>query len=61
MAQKDRVQKATGGDPEQREEARHLAEEAIEEMSRGNKDEAKFVLDEARGLDNRAVDQVLRE
>ena len=46
--QKDQVQKQTGGDPERREEARHLAEEAIEEMAQGNKDEARFVLDEAR-------------
>ena len=61
MAQKDRVQKETGGDPAQREEARHLAEEALEEMSQGNKDEAKFVLDEARALDKGAVDQVLKE
>ena len=43
------------------EEARHLAEEALEEMGHGNKEEAKFVLDEARALDKTAVDEVLKE
>ena len=41
--------------------ARHLAEEAMEELKQGNKDEAKFVLDEARDLDPGAVDEVLKE
>ena len=44
-----------------REEARQLAEEAIEELEAGNKDEAKFVLEEARTLDKAAVDEVMKE
>lgn len=35
------------------EEARHLAEEALEERRHGNEEEAKFVLEEARELDKR--------
>jgi len=67
MAQKDGAQqdqaqkKDERGDAGTREEARHLAEEAIEEMKQGNKEEAKFVLDEARDLDKAAVDEVLKE
>jgi len=61
MAQKDRMEKETGSDPERREEARHLAEEAAEAMSQGNKDEAKFVADEARTLDKGTVDKVFKD
>jgi hypothetical protein len=33
----------------------------MEEMKRGNKEEAEFVLEEARDLDKNAVDAVLKE
>jgi len=59
---KDQTPKKNGApDPETREEARHLAEEAMEEMERGNEEEAKFVLNEARALDKDAVEDVLEE
>jgi hypothetical protein len=43
------------------EEARHLAEEAMDEMQHGNKEEAKFVLEEARALDKKAADEVVQD
>jgi hypothetical protein len=62
MAQKEGTQKRDDpGDAGTREEARRLAEEAMEEMKQGNKEEAKFVLDEARDLDKAAVDEVLKK
>ena len=61
MAQKDHDQPKRQPDPSTRDEARHLAEEALEERDRGNKEEAQFVLDEARDLDKGAVDEVLKE
>ncbi len=42
------------------EEARHLAEEAVEERRRGNEDEANFVLNEARALDPAVVEDVVK-
>ncbi|HWX48583.1 MAG TPA: hypothetical protein VNZ61_11045 [Roseomonas sp.] len=42
------------------EEAKHLAEEAMEEFSQGNKAEGKFVLDEARKLDPSAAEEVAK-
>jgi hypothetical protein len=59
---KDPVNKSEeSSDAGTREEARHLAEEAVEEMKRGNKEEAQFVLEEARDLDKKAVDEVLKD
>jgi hypothetical protein len=52
--------KSHTGDKAATEEARHLAKEAMDELKRGNKEEAEFVLNEARGLDNAVVDQVVR-
>ncbi|HEY0910114.1 MAG TPA: hypothetical protein VGD75_07765 [Bradyrhizobium sp.] len=60
MAQKDAGQKATKKTEGPPDEARQLAQEAIEEMARGNREEAQFVLDEARALDKDAVDEVLK-
>ena len=42
-------------------EARHIAEEAVEEMKQGDKNDAQFVLDEARKMDREAVDEVVKE
>ena len=42
------------------EEAKHLAEEAMEEFNQGNQAEGKFVLDEARKLDPSAVEEVTK-
>ncbi|HEX4260525.1 MAG TPA: hypothetical protein VHY76_05445 [Acetobacteraceae bacterium] len=47
--------------PERHEEAEKLAREALQERQAGHKDEAKFVLDEARKLDPEAVQEVLHE
>jgi len=57
MTQKDQPETDTS----RHEEARHLAEEAVEERKRGNKEEADFVLNEARDLDKDAVKEVLKE
>lgn len=51
---------ASDAESSTREEAKHLAEEAIQEMRRGNKEEAEFVLDAARDLDKRAADEVVK-
>jgi len=51
--------KSKTNETDRHEEAKHLAEEAVEEMSQGNKEEGKFVLDEARKLDPSAVEEVL--
>lgn len=48
-------------DPEKREEAANLAKEAIEELEHGNKEEAKFLTEEARELDPDAAEAVLHE
>ena len=61
MAKDQTPRKNETPDSETREEARHLAEEAMEEMERGNEEEAKFVLNEARALDKDAVEDVLEE
>lgn len=42
-----------------RAEARHLAEEAVAELKSGNKEEGRFVLEEARRLDPAAVEEVV--
>jgi hypothetical protein len=48
-------------DPHTSTEARRLAEEAMQERRSGNQDEAEFVLEEARALDRKAVEQVVRQ
>src|SRR5437763_14800162 len=48
-------------DPEKREEAVNLAKEALEELQHGNKEEAKFLTEEARELDPEAVEAVLHD
>ena len=57
-AEADNSDATQGGNSE---EARHLAEEALEERRQGNEEEAKFVLEEARELDPNAVDEVLKK
>ena len=42
-------------------EAERLAREALEEARSGDREDAKFVLDEARKLDPQAVEAVLKE
>ena len=51
---------AATADNSTKEEAQHLAEEAVQELKQGNKEEADFVLNEARSLDKDAVEQVLK-
>ncbi len=46
--------------PDRKEEARNLASEGMEEMAHGNKDEGKFLIDEARNLDKAAADEVVK-
>ena len=41
-------------------EARALAREGLEEMHGGNKEEGKFLIDEARSLDKTAADEVVK-
>jgi len=64
MARQDQAAKANPEKPDSenstREEAKHLAEEAVQEMRRGNKEEADFVLDAARELDKQAADEVVK-
>ena len=45
--------------PDRAEEARNLATEGLDEMKHGNKDEGKFLIDEARHLDKAAADAVV--
>jgi hypothetical protein len=58
MAQR---QQRGGADPEKRHEAENLAREAVEELDHGNKEEGKFLAEEARELDRTAADAVLKE
>lgn len=53
-------QRRAGGDPEKRHKAENLAKEAVEELEHGNKDEGKFLAEEARELDPAAADAVLQ-
>ncbi len=50
----------TGGEERQK-EARNLAREAADESKAGHKEEARFVLDEAKKLDPGAVKEALHE
>ena len=45
--------------PDRAEEARNLATEALDEIKHGNKEEGKFLIDEARHLDKAATDAVV--
>lgn len=47
-------------DSSRRDEATELTKEALEEIRRGEKEDGKFVLDEARKLDPDAVEKTLR-
>ena len=47
--------------PDRAEEARNLATRALEELQHGNKDEGKFLIDEARALDKAAADAVVKD
>ena len=47
--------------PDRAEEAHNLAVEGMEELRHGNKDEAKFLIDEARAMDKAAADEVVKE
>ena len=49
----------TTTDPEKAEEARHVAEEAMEARQQGNPEEAKFLAGEAKALDPKAAAEVL--
>jgi hypothetical protein len=48
-------------DPAIAEEARQFAREAIQEMKQGHSDEARLVIDEARQMDPKAVEDVLQQ
>jgi biopolymer transport protein ExbD len=54
-------QNTRSNDDSRKEEAKHLAEEAVEEMKQGNKEEGQFVLNEAKKLDADAVGEVLHQ
>ena len=46
--------------PDRAEEAHNLAVEALDEIKHGNKEEGKFLLDEAKQLDPKAAEEVIR-
>ncbi len=50
---------ATEGEVPAAEEARHLAEEAIEALDEGEREEAHFLAEEARALDPAAAREVI--
>ncbi len=45
--------------PDRAEEAHNLATEGLDELKHGNKEEAKFLIEEARHLDKAATDAVV--
>lgn len=49
------------GDDPKAAEARNLAQEAVEEARHGDKDEAKFLAQEAKALDPKGATEVLKE
>ncbi len=49
----------TAADPEKAEEARHVAEDALEAKRQGNPEEARFLAGEAKSLDPQAAEDVL--
>ena len=50
-----------GTETSKQEEARSLAQEAVEEMRHGDKEEGKFLAEEAKQLDPGAASEVLGE
>ena len=46
--------------PGRAEEAHNLAVEGLDEIKHGNKEEGKFLIDEARHLDPKAADEVVK-
>ena len=58
MAEKKRP---SGQESDKAEEARKLAEEALDEMKHGDREEGKFLAEEAEQLDPSAADQVLKK
>ena len=62
MAKQSEAARSQKGDDQNsaRDEAKHLAEEAVQELRKGNKEEADFVLGAARELDKGAVDEVVK-
>ena len=46
--------------PDRAEEARNLASEGLEELQHGNKEEGKFLIDEAKALDKTAAEEVVK-
>lgn len=48
-------------DPTKQDEARSLAQEAVEEMKEGHKDETSFLAEEAKALDPQAAKEVLKD
>lgn len=57
MAQHRKPQDEPSG---KQEEARHLAEEAVEAAREGDKEESKFLAHEAEALDKAAAEDVLK-
>jgi hypothetical protein len=47
--------------PERSEEAQNLAREGLEEIKHGDKEEGEFLIDEARALDKKAADEVVKK
>ena len=52
---------ATAGAIDEAEEARNLAQEALEAAEQGDREESKFLAEEARALDRKAADEVLAD
>jgi hypothetical protein len=50
----------TQADAEKKQEATNLAREAVDEIRHGNKEEGKFLAEEAKALDPRAAEHVLK-
>ena len=50
-----------GADPEKRHEAENLAKEAMEEIQHGNKEEGRFLPEEARELGPATAETVLQQ
>lgn len=50
-----------GGEVERKDEAKNLAKEAVQEIRHGNKEEGKFLAEEARDLDPAAAAEVLEQ
>ncbi len=46
--------------PDRAEEAHNLAVEGLDEIKHGNKEEGKFLIDEAKNLDPKAAEEVIK-